>query len=578
MKGRIDMQRKRSIVGSRLLSLILFMVMLSVTLLIRNGIEASELGKELIVGTGWDAARPGDYQPLGMWEPACLIYETLVNLDETSQPVPCLAQSWKVSDDGKIYTFHLQDGVRFHDGTPFDAQAVKLNYERLGRINWQAVSRAVDRVEVMDPLIIRFTLKRPVPLFFIHLAGSGYGIVAPSVMSMGSEAAPQTKKEMNETTPMEQMRNKVPKAMMEAMKKGGMNMGRGATAAKIVKVVSPVGTGPFKWDAKRYRRAQSFSVVENPSYWQGRPAFDRITWKVIPDPAARTIALETGEIHLTGQSPNASLTEENIRILSSNAGIAITQSKNWGSRLVLINHTRPPFDNPDVRKAFQMAMDTRSIQMLFQNMATVCPGPFGPDTPLTHPGLLLPEYNPDAAKALLDKAGVKDRDGDGIREFDGKPLRVEFTVAKSQMLAVLVCEYLKKIGIDAAILPKESGSIFEILKQMDFDIAVHPNIPSFYLGLYHTFHSKGRWSARFDLPELDALLEQGEAASVSPLFTAMDQFKTLSHRAQKMIHDQHIILFGINESKVAANAKALGRFPFPPEEWVGSMQDIWMGL
>ncbi len=67
--------------------------------------------QELIIGTGWDATRTGDYQPLGMWEPGSLIYETLVNLDEGSQPLPCLAESWTVTGEGTVYTFHLRPKV-----------------------------------------------------------------------------------------------------------------------------------------------------------------------------------------------------------------------------------------------------------------------------------------------------------------------------------------------------------------------------------------------------------------------------------------------------------------------------------
>ncbi|MBW2149818.1 MAG: hypothetical protein JRI22_22735, partial [Deltaproteobacteria bacterium] len=125
---------------------------------------------ELKIGTGWDATRPGDYEPFGMWEPACLIYESLVNLDEDCRPVPCLADKWEVSDDGLVYTFSLHKGIRFHDGTPFNANAVKINFERLGGKNWQALKRVVKQIKVRDEFTVQFILSRPDPLFFMHLA------------------------------------------------------------------------------------------------------------------------------------------------------------------------------------------------------------------------------------------------------------------------------------------------------------------------------------------------------------------------------------------------------------------------
>lgn len=500
---------------------------------------------ELVVGTGWDPTRPGDYQPLGMWEPAALIYETLVNLDGASRPVPCLATSWTVSKDARVYTFALGKGIRFHDGTPFDAAAVKVNAETLGRTNWQAVWSALDHVEVVDPLTVRFHLKRPLPLFFLHMAGSGYGIVAPSAIV--AQPAPAT--------------------AGPAMGKKGKAMG--AQKATGFAVARAIGTGPYAWDESHYRRLREFRVTRNPDFRQGQPVFTGITWKVIPDAAARTIALEAGDIHLSGHAPGASFGEENLRALSGHPSIHTAHGSNWGTRLVMINHTRPPFDNPRVRRALRLAMDTEAINTVLGGLATVCPGPFGPEAPFQNPALALPAMDRREAMRILDAEGIRDTDGDGIREFANAPLAVSFTVSKSTSLAALVCDGLTKVGIRATIRPKERGSLFEVLDQMDFDIAVHPNIPSFYLGLTGTFHSKGSWSAHVDLPALDALLEQRDTA------TDLAAFRELGNRAQALIDAQDIILFAVNEAKMAAFNKGLSGFSFPPEEWVGSLQEVW---
>lgn len=561
------------------MTLSVILLVLLILLMVPMSTQAkSQINQTLVIGTGRDAARPGNFQPMGMWEPACLIYETLVNLDTGSTPLPCLAKSWDVSTDGTIYTFHLRKGVQFHDGTPFNAEAVKTNFEQLGPLNWQAIYPAIRQVSVVDDETIRFTLKRPIPLFFIHLAGSAYGIVAPSAIQKSSGTMTGLPKKPESSNAQPRMTGR-PKAgdgqkpmmtmasgkKMSAMPKAMMAAMQGQTYV----VPNAIGTGPYQWDAMAYRRAQSFKVIRNNGYWQGTPAFERIIWKVIPDPAARTIALETGDIHLTGQSPNASMTEANVIALKMNGNIRMTKATNWGARLVIINHTRPPFDRVAVRAAIRRGIDYPAIQKVMQEMATVCPGPFGPDTPYTHPAIRLPDPEPAAAGAMLNKAGLVDTDGDGIREYNGRPLKIQFTSSKSATMALLVCESLKKIGIQASLRPKERGSIFEVLKQMDFDIAVHPNIPSFYLGLYDTFHSKGRWTARFNMPEMDRLLGKYRAA------TDTESFRALGQQVQEMVDKQHIILFAINESKLAAYDKRLGEFKFPPEEWVGGLQDIW---
>ncbi len=660
--------------------------------------ERPEFYRELKIGTGWDATRPGDFQPMGMWEPACIIYESLVNLDAENRPVPCLAKKWEVSPDGLVYTFCLEEGVRFHDGTPLNAEAVIINFEKLGPMGWQPLYGAVDSLSAEGPLIVRFALKRPVPLFFIHLAGSKCGIVAPSVIVPAkttgtppiAEVAKMVKKggqdsmgaakikmdsqraktivqrtaqkavynsgdmpgemtmlEKGKSDGMPMDRNMVengkpdgmtmprnmgesgkrvgmqvtptrveiekadgkpmprimlargksgdmimPRTLMENGKPGGMPMkrnmvesekpsgmppgmkkgmmkakGMGAMCSYVV--ARPVGTGPYKWEAPAYRRAESFSVGMNESYRQGKPVFERITWLVIPDPSARAIALETGEIHMTGQSPNAALTEENVIALRRSDTIRLVRDNNWGARLVLINHTRPPFDRPGARKALAHAVDFEAIQALLTEMALVCPGPLGPGTSFAHPSNEFPEYNPVKARALLDAAGLKDTNGNGIREFDGKDISIRITTAKSGALGVLICEYLNKVGLEAAIRPREGGSVFEVLRRMDFDLAVHPNIPSFYLELYHTFHSGGRWSVNLNDPEIDALLDRHMKTS------DMEAFIGLGHRIQEKIREKGIILLGINESKIVAYDKRLGEFMFPPEEWVGSLQEIW---
>ncbi|MBW2345383.1 MAG: hypothetical protein JRF53_15545 [Deltaproteobacteria bacterium] len=530
---------------------------------------------ELKIGTGWDATRPGDYQPFGMWEPACLIYESLVNIDEDCRPVPCLADKWEVSNDGLVYTFSLHKGIRFHDATPLNANAVKINFERLGKINWQALKRVVKQVKVKDEFTVQFILSRPAPLFFIHLAGSGCGIIAPAAIEAKSSNNKSGRLSMPEKTPIaagakgiKGMPSKIAETLKGAPKKNAIRKEMEHEAKSYV-VARAIGTGPYKWDEESYQRAKSFRVVRNDDYWQGKPVFKKITWLIIPDPSARTIALESGEIEMTGQSPNASLTEENIIALKRNDKIRLSKANNWGTRLVIVNHTRPPFDNINVRRALRYAIDYNGLQTVFGELATVCPGPFGPNTPFTHPAIKLSQYNPEKTEAILDQEGLLDTNGDGFREYNGKTIEIGILTSKNTAMGVLLCEYLEKVGIKASLRPKESGVIFQVLDQMDYDIAVHPNIPSFYLDLYETFHSHGRWSIHLDNPKIDELLDQYVVCS------DYERFKQVSEQIQEEIHKQAIILFAINESKLAAYHKELGEFVYPPEEWVGAVQEIW---
>jgi peptide/nickel transport system substrate-binding protein len=536
---------------------------------------------EITIGTGRDATSPGNYSPYGMWEPAVIIYETLVNLDQECNPIPCLAESWEVTEDSLEYSFHLRKDIFFHDGTSFNAPAVKENVDKLKTGNWMIVSRYIKDVKIIDDFTVQFCLHRSHPTFLMALSAVQCSIIAPSVIqpepeSEKKESASMSSSKMGGSKDSSKMPPSKTMGSMDSSKMGtgktdgksAMNGMMGATGKKYV-IARPVGTGPYKWDEEKYVRNRSFSVVWNESYWQGTPRFERINWDVIPDAGARAIALESGKIDLTGETPNSTLTNENITALKNVDNVRIVSANNWGARMVIINHTRPPFTNKEVRKALKYAIDLEGIQKLLGELAEVCPGPLGPDTPFTDPSLKLYEYDPDKANRILDKNNLFDTDNDGIREYNGKNISIEIITSKHPALAVLLQESFKGIGIDLKIAQKESASTFQLLDQMQFDIASHHNIPSFSLNLYNQFSDKGRWTMHFNDPELEKVLAEYNMCS------DFERYKELSIRIQQMVHEKEIILLAINEKKTAAYNKKLGSFVFPPEEWVGADQEIW---
>ena len=133
----------------------------------------------------------------------------------------------------------------------------------------------------------------------------------------------------------------------------------------------------------------------------------------------------------------------------------------------------------------------------------------------------------------------------------------------------MVCQRLKAVGIDARVSPREGGSVFEIIRQGDYDVISHPNIPSFFLDLYGAFHSGSWLSAHLNDPDLDRLLERARQCPNK------GQFLNLTWEIQDRILDTGMILMGINESKNAVFRIDLVQFAFPPEEWVGAAQDLW---
>ncbi len=557
MPVSIDEEQKN--IMKKIFVFILTVLLLIVIVTVFRTNDSAEAERDVLtIATGRDATNITNYSPKGMWEPAALIYETLVNLDAACNPVPCLAETWEVSDDGRSYLFHLRKGVVFQDGTPFDADAVKENVVKLKHDNWSTIGELLAHVNVMGPHTVEFVLTRPHPTLFTELAASTCGIISPSVIVPESESK---------------------KPAMEMMKENaGKNDGNkmamtetSSTPADPGHIVSrPVGTGPYAWNEDRHLRNRCFSVIRNDSYWQGTPRFSRIDWEVIPDASARAIALESGKVDLTGETPNGTLNLENIKLLKKNETFSITTADNWGARLVIVNHTRPPFDDPEVRSALKYAIDVSAIQKLLGDTATICPGPLGPTSPLTDPSLSLYEYDVEKARSILDAKDIVDTNGDGIREYGGKELSISIVSGKVPTVSVLMREFFREIGIDLTIDQKESGSTFQVLAQMQFDIAIHNNIPSFYLNLSQQFSKNGgRWSLNIDDPDLERAIEKYEKS------TDMETYRKYAWEIQRRVHELEIILFAVNERKVAAYRKELGNFVFPPEEWVGADQNLW---
>src|SRR5215212_2885793 len=187
------------------------------------------------------------------------LYDKLIDLDQNGEIVPMLAKSYDVSDDGKIYTFHLREGVKFHDGTPFNAEAVKVNLDRYQQEDSVRSTEVepIESVEVIDPMTVRVTMSEPFAPFLAVLTDRA-GIMAS------------------------------PKAIKES---GG----------RISK--DPVGTGPFKFVERV--RGDHITVEKNPDYWRdGYPKIDKIIYKGIEDENVQYQNRRGASLTLLASSPS----------------------------------------------------------------------------------------------------------------------------------------------------------------------------------------------------------------------------------------------------------------------------------
>jgi peptide/nickel transport system substrate-binding protein len=329
------------------------------------GIEADPDILDPHVGAGWVTWRV-DYQ----------IYEALVKEDLTIKPagpgpapiVPSLATAWDVSADGTTYTFRLRKGVKFHDGTDFNAEAVLVNFERIWKKDSpyfydraggfaNLLMRKVKDVRVVDPYTIAIALVHPWGDFVRQIAQ--FSPVRATFISP------------------------------TALKKWGNK--------DIAE--HPVGTGPFEFVERV--RGQKIVLKRNESYWGAKPHLDRVIFRPLPEAAARVTALQTGEVHMIIAPPLDSV--EPLKAQGYQLQLSWPPHVWYYS---LNTNQGYPTSDARVRRAIHMAINKDAIAtQLLKGTASPAHQMFAPSSPAFDPSFKMYSYDPPAAKKLLAEAG-----------------------------------------------------------------------------------------------------------------------------------------------------------------------------
>ncbi|MDN5936516.1 MAG: ABC transporter substrate-binding protein, partial [Nitrosospira sp.] len=298
------------------------------------------------------------------------IYDGLVRYqDGTLKVEPALAKSWEISDDGKTYTFHLHEGVTFHDGTPFNAQAVKFTFERMldenhpyhdiGPFPLSFFFAPVERVEVVDDDTVRFHLKAPYAPFLANLAYPTGLIVSPT-----------------------------------AVKKWGKAFGH-----------HPVGTGPFKfveWESNR-----KVVVERYEDHWAGAPKLKAVVFHPVTNGNARVTALLSGNLDVIVEVP-----PDSVGIFRKDDRFRIYQQASPHVWFLILNLREGPFQDKRVRQAVNYAINKKAlVNSLLQGTATVADSPIAPAFAWAYNESLDPyPYNPEKARQLIEETGYKGAD------------------------------------------------------------------------------------------------------------------------------------------------------------------------
>jgi peptide/nickel transport system substrate-binding protein len=336
-----------------------------------------------------------------------MIFETLIGFDDGMKIVPRLADRWSVADDGVTWTFHLREGVRFHDGAPFNAGAVRANFERVldpaAAHKRMPLFDMIDRVEAVDDHTVRFVTKYAFGAFEPTLAHVSAAIVSPVVAA-----------------------------------REGRRFGTAADAVS--------GTGPYR--IVSWKKDEEIVLERFDRYWGTPGATPQIVYRPIPEPAARVLALETGDVDVISR-----VSAPDIPRLERTPGVTVYRVPGVGAQQFRFNLTKKPFNDPRVRQAISYAINRRAIvDNLVSSFARPSTSAL---TPIMRGYANLGEipYDADKARELLREAGYANGFRTKIATTPRYPMGVE--------LAEAVAADLKKVGIDATIEVFDWGTMVQ---------------------------------------------------------------------------------------------------------------------
>ncbi len=381
------------------------------------------------------------------------LYDTLVGHDPGSlRIVPRLATRWESAADGRTWTFTLREGVRFHDGSALDAAAIAYNFDRArdaghvarGKGNgfalfadrWSVDGEALlTRVSAPDPRTVVFSLRSAFGPFLAELASPAFGIVSPRSM----EADPDG-------------------WMLPAS--------RGAA-----------GTGPFRFVPGAWQRDQQLILERNAGYWQvderglPLPYLDRLTFRVAPDAAARAGELRAGALDVLRD-----ISPQDVSTMRGSPNLALLGRPPLGTLYLGVTHTRPPFDQVEVRRAVAAALNRQAIVQAAYGAEgrtasqLIPPGLLGHDDSVAD----FHKFDEAAAKKLL-------ADADLARGFETElwyspPSRAD--EPDTRKIALAIAADLARVGIKAQLRPTEAGRSGRALEEQRFPLYIGDRSPT----------------------------------------------------------------------------------------------------
>jgi peptide/nickel transport system substrate-binding protein len=453
------------------------------------------------------------------------LFESLVNTDPTTGSIiGTLAEKWDVSPDGLTYTFHLRNGVKFHDGQPLTAEDAKFTLDVLktDRVKTTRTSNVekIKETEVVDPQTLRVTLTESYCPFLNDLTALGI----------------------------------LPKHLLA----NSANLNEDPFNLK------PIGSGPFQF--VEWVKDDHVTVKAFDDYWGGKPGIERFILKPLKDRAAQMAQLKTGEVDVAGLEPSE------IKEAESAPNLAIYKYYALGLTYLAYNTRLPGLDEVPVRQALNHALDRQTlIKDVLLGEARTMTSDVPQDSWAYSPSVKDYDYNPDKARSLLDSAGWALGPG-GVRVKNGQPLKYTMWTnsgAKVREAVLTVAQQqFKEIGVDTEIQLQDFASMINRINKLEFDMFVSGFVFGADPDNYDLWHSsrkpdpatgkEGFNRSGFSTPELDKAIEQARTVPGCSQAARKDLYAQI----QNMVAEGAGWNFLFQErTSVAANKKIQGINP-----------------
>ncbi|MGO4889970.1 nickel ABC transporter substrate-binding protein [Anaerobacillus sp. MEB173] len=469
---------------------------------------------------------PHVYNPSQMFAQS-MVYETLVSYQDGGELKPQLAESWEISEDGKEYVFNLRQGVKFSDGSSFNAEIVKKNFDTIldhrERHGWLRFISLIDNTEVIDEHTFKFTLKESYYPTIQELA-----VVRP-VRFLGEAGFPEN---------------------------GDTSKG----------VEQPIGTGP--WVLEEHKVDQYAIFKRNENYWGELPSVERIKVNIMPDAETRVLAFEKGELDLIYGEGVINIDAFNQ--LKSTGSYESSISEPVATRILVMNTNRETLSDIQVRQALHYGFNKQAIvEGVTSGLEEEADYILSTNLPYTsNIDVKTVDYDVNKAEQLLDDAGWKLPEGKDIREKDGKSLEIELMYNSAESIQKTMAEALQsewaKIGVKLNIDGVELPTQVERFGKNEFDMNFYSNYgapydPHAFVNVVST-EGFGFREAISSYPNKDELLSQIAAVQQT---TDENERQELYTSILGSLQEQGAIVPISYIKQIAIYQKGVSNFTFP---------------